>query len=141
MKKLMIICALVLCMVLMCSTAMAASYSFDFDLKSGGSFGIGRVTTARSSAHNKADGEGCAYVTPTSRSFGDTRDELHLYIVKTGESTAQTQILSVKSSRPSLNVKQSLDYTGSYTVNGSYQLYCNAITLWKDASVGGRWTP
>ena len=128
-------------MVVMCSTAMAASYSIRFGLKSGGNFGIGRVTTARSSAHNKADGEGCAYVTPTSRSFLDTRDELQLYIVNEGESGAQTQKLTVKSSSPSLNVRPPLDYTGSYTVGGSYQLYCYAVTLWKDASVGGRWTP
>lgn len=141
MKKSLIICALILCMVVMCSTAMAASYSFDFELKSGGNFGIGRVTTARSSAHNKADGEGCAYVTPTSRSFLDTRDELQLYIVNEGESGAQTQKLTVKSSSPSLNVRRSLDYTGSYTVGGAYQLYCKAVTLWEDASVGGRWTP
>ena len=141
MKKSLIICSLVLCMVLLCSTALAASYSFDFQLRSGTVFGIGRVTTARSSTHTKADGEDCAYVTPTSRSFGDTRDELQLYIVEEGKSTAVTEKLTVDSTTPSMNTKHTLDYTGAYTVHGSYQLYCKAITLWKDASVSGRWTP
>ena len=141
MKKSIIICTVVLCVVLLCSTALAASYSFDFQLRSGTVMGIGRVTTARSSAHDKADGEGRAYITPTSRSFIDTRDELELFIVEEGKTTPMTKTLSVTSAKPSMNVKQTVSYTGSYTVKGSYQLYCIAKTLWLDASVSGRWTP
>lgn len=141
MKKSIIICTVVLCVVLLCSTALAASYSFDFQLRSGTVMGIGRVTTAQSTARTKADGEGCAYVTPTNRSFIDTRDELQLYVVAEGSTSAATKKLTITNSAPSMNVTRTLDYTGSYTVKGSYQLYCKATTLWQDASVDGRWTP
>lgn len=140
-KKSIIICTVVLCVVLLCSTALAASYPFDFQLRSGTIIGIGLVTTDRSSTQTKADGEGRAYVRPTSRRFIDTRDELELYVVPKGGTTAATKKLSVTSSSPSMNVSKKLAYTGEYTVRGSYELFCNAIALWKDASVGGRWTP
>ena len=141
MKKSIIICTVVLCVVLLCSTALAASYSFDFQLRSGTVMGIGRVTTDRSSSQTKADGEGRAYVRPTNRSFIDTRDELELYVVPKGSTTAATKKLKVTNSTPSMNVKKTLAYTSEYTVNGLYDLFCNAITLWQDASVGGVWTP
>lgn len=140
MKKSLVICTVVLCVVLFCSTAMASGHDFMFELKSGGAFGSGRVTTDQSSRYKKADNEGRAYVTLTHRSIVDV-DELKIFVAKDGSTTPKTETLYVNASTPSLNKAKTLDYISSYDQDTYYRLRCEAITLWHDASVEGRWNP
>lgn len=140
MKKSFVVLVLVLCAAMLCTTAMAKSYSFDFQLDSGGPMGVGRVNVDTSSAHEKADSEGRAYITVKSRKMGSD-DEVILYVVPSSGSTRMTETLTVKTSTPSLGTKKTRDYIESYSAGKSYRLRAEAITLWEDAAIGGLWTP
>lgn len=140
MKKSLAILALVLCAMLFCTMAMAGGHDFKFNLYAGNAFGGGRVTSATSTRYKKADNENRAYVTVTQRSIKDD-DKVRLFVVKDGHSSAQTEKLYVEATSPSLNNTKTLKYTTTYDTDTYYRLRCEAVTLWKDAMVAGRWNP
>lgn len=140
MKKSFVVLILVLCAAMLCTTAVAGSYGFDFQLDSGGPMGIGRITVDTSSPHEKADGEGRVYITVKSRSMGSD-DEVILYVIPSSGSTRMTETLTVKTSTPSLGSKKTRDYIESYSAGKKYRLRAEGITLWEDAAISGLWTP
>lgn len=141
MKKTLAIVALVLCAMLFCTMAMASDGNdFKFNLYAGNAFGSGRITSVTSSRHKKADNENRAYVTITERDIKD-EDKVRMFVVEDGHSSAQTEKLYVDASSPSLDNTKTLKYNTTYDTGRYYRLRCEAVTLWKDAMVAGRWNP